>query len=193
MRERMNEIFLRILLCRKENVMKKIFLLILSLFFFLTGCEDLAGEANDILTGLYDDYCKTEEILLCAEIDMKQELLEENGQSYYALSEKYECTSVLQLKDLLEKVYTKDKVQQLMESYVNDESGIFKEIDGKLGRVLADAPVTDFKIPVTRAEKVNENEIVVQTVDKNDASSQIKIRLQKQSSGWRIAEVFVIK
>lgn len=65
--------------------MKNIKLLIISVIsvvFLLAGCADLTAEADHILTGLYDDYCKAEEILLCADLDDEKKLLEENGQTY---------------------------------------------------------------------------------------------------------------
>lgn len=169
--------------------MRKIFCLLLSMALLLTGCNgSTTAEADNILTELYDDYIKVEEIIFCADLS-DEALLEENGQTYYALSAKYECETVSQLKELLEKVYTQSKVQQLMEVYVIGENKIFKEIDGKLGRIPADAPIADFELPVKAADKVNDNEIVVKTVELNDILSQIEISLQKENAGWRIAEV----
>jgi len=173
-----------------EITMRKVILLMVSAVLLLTGCgASAATQAEDILTGLYDDYCMAEEILYHADLDMEKQLLEEDINIFYALSPKYECETVSQLKALLEKVYTKDKVQQLMETYVGDEDKIFREIDGKLGRIPADAPGTYFELSVEEAEKVNDNEIKVKTLVKDDITYSVEIRLQKEDAGWRISEV----
>lgn len=170
-------------------MMRKIFCLLVSVALFLTGCGNEISQADDVLNGLYDDYCKAEEILFHADLDMEQKLLEDDIYTFYALSPEYECETVSQLEELLGKVYTKEKVKQLLETYVGDEGQIFKEIDGKLGRMPADAPGTYFELPVEETEKVNEEEIKVKAKVEDDTAYSVEIRLQKEDAGWRIAEV----
>lgn len=168
--------------------MKKILLLLICLSLFLTGCSNTTiTEANNILSALYDDYCKVQEILFWANLD-DEKLLEENGQTFYALSKEYECETVSQLEELLKKVYTEQKVQQLLETYVGNEDKIFREVNGKLGRVYADAPLTNFQLPVEEAHKVNDNEIIVKTIETN-MLYPIEIRLLRENSEWKISEI----
>lgn len=163
--------------------------IVLACSFLLYRVQNPYNKANGILKKLYSDYCKIEEILLCADVDMDKLLLEENGNQYYAVVDNYDCKTMKQFEELLEKVYTKEKIAEISERYINGEGAVLKSVNGKLARIPADAPITTFGIPIIRAEEVNKNEIEAIAAAGEEGQIEISIVLKREGQIWKIEGV----
>ncbi|MCF0125032.1 MAG: hypothetical protein HUJ68_04635 [Clostridia bacterium] len=117
---------------------------------------------------------------------------------YYELvsMDNYRPTTIQDIKNIIEEVFSSNFVESYYESAFNQDSGIYKEINGRL--YVADSEITIFHGLSYNTSKIvaiqeNEDELLIDLLatEGEYTSPQIeRIRLEKSEQGWRLDNAY---
>lgn len=159
-------------------------IMLLLLGLYINSPKNIANRALDRMA---NDYYRIEAIVNTAFIDFEENPVDINGIQYLII--KNECNSIEDLETLLQKVYTKKRSSEILSWCTDGERPMFTEFEGKLCRQDAYAMGTSFKLPITIARKINNEEIEIETVSEDNELFVIQIILKKEDGMWKISKV----
>ncbi len=173
-----------------------------ALLFFLPSyleSQKLEEEMNQVLATMKEDYDQIQNFYMIGNtvafgghgtaVYSEEPYLEVNGVMYFPVKEEGIYTLAL-LQEALDRVYTKEAADKLMEIMTGGEEPLYIERDGKLYRLPADGPVSEYKIPIESAEQLGENEIMVKAAYDSCTESCVMTIILKQENGtWKISAV----
>lgn len=145
------------------------------------------NKANRALNRIFSDYGRLEGIVYTGFVDFEEDTVDINGLQYYVIKD--ECNSIDDLDKLLQKVYTKELASKILLWCTDGEEPILTEFEGKLCRKDAYAMGTPFILPINIANKINTEEIEIETELDGNELFVVDIVIKKEDGMWKIGKI----
>ncbi len=149
---------------------------------------DVKALADEILNGLSEDISAINDLIFYGEsVNYDGGSVEANGVAYYPVTG--ESKSISDIAELLNRVYSYDRANELLSIYTEGEQPIFIEVVDALYRQDAYSSGEYFLLPINHAEKISDDLIEARAERGIQDEYSAVISIVKENEKWKINSV----
>lgn len=146
---------------------------------------DVKALADEILDGLSEDISVINDLIFYGEsVNYDGGSVEANGTAYYPVTG--ELKSISDIAELLNRVYSYDRANELLSTYTEGDQPIFIEVGDALYRQDAYSSGEYFLLPINHAEKISDDLIEARAERGNQDEYSAVISIVKENKKWKI-------
>lgn len=149
---------------------------------------DVKALADEILNGLSEDISAINDLIFYGEsVNYDGDSVEANGAAYYPVTG--ELKSISDIAELLNRVYSYDRANELLSIYTEGDQPVFIEVGDALYRQDAYSSGEYFLLPINHAEKISDDLIEARAERGNQDEYSAVISIVKENEKWKINSV----